>query len=102
MHNVVLSTKLGLNLIQFIGRLNALVKGLTAVKQRRLPPSYSDSSPSTHGVTIQSCACAPVNNRFRREKPTVTRDLACLNPGLTIQRPCAFRESLGFSQRLTK
>ena len=59
------------------------------------------------GVTIQSCACALVTYRFRREKPTLTRDLACLNPGLTIlpaQQPCAFRYSLalGYSQRLTK
>jgi len=50
MHNGVLNTKLGLNLIRSIGRYNSLVQGLTAVKQRRLPPSYSHSSPSTHGV----------------------------------------------------
>src|SRR6218665_727061 len=33
------------------------------------------------------------------------RDLACLNPGLTIlpsQQPCAFRHRLGYSHRLTK
>jgi len=36
--------------MQFIGRFNSWVQGLAAVKQRRLPPSYSDSSPSTHGV----------------------------------------------------